>query len=650
MPRRGKNVASYDDYDDYDDGYDDYDPYDDDYGASDNSSGAPTSSRQDPVQAATKKNNFWACSVCTFDNPENFTSCDICGALRQRVSTSLPFKFDTLSPDDLVLGRKQTPIKSSAVKASAETFTPAVKRSTQADEGGLIVKAKANQKLKVIEDSSKNVQNGSMSSGVQIMEAHAIEKLKEVNINADVDQKKLKREPGPPLDTYEPERWMLEALKQESKQLLHLAIVGHVDAGKSTLMGRLLHILGQVSKKEMHKYEKEAKQIGKGSFSYAWVLDESTEERARGVTMTVAVAQFETPKFHIVILDSPGHKDFIPNMISGASQADAAVLVVDASTGAFEAGMEGEGQGVGQTREHTQLIRSFGVEQIVVAVNKMDAIDYSKDRFNTIKATLRPFLRQCGFKDSGIRWIPLSAMENENLVAQPSKEQLKSWFSGPNLLEAIDTFEPPVRNVALPFRLPIAETLKSRSLGQAAVSGKVEGGVIKIGSKVLVMPSGLPATVKGIEQNGKACTFARAGDNVDLGLQGVEPACLLQGGVLCHPDYPVPAASRIEVKVLVLETSGPLLRGSQVVLHCHHVKEPAKITQLVSLLDQKGEAIPNRKPRCLLPNQRATIEVQPERGICLEEYARYKALGRITLRDGGKTLAVGIVMRIIEYE
>lgn len=167
---------------------------------------------------------------------------------------------------------------------------------------------------------------------------------------------------------------------------------------------------------------------GKGSFSYAWVLDESTEERARGVTMTVAVAQFETPKFQIVVLDSPGHKDFVPNMISGASQADAAVLVVDASTGAFEAGMEGEELGVGQTREHTQLVRSFGVEQIVVAVNKMDVVDYSEDRFNTIKATLRPFLRQCGFKDSGIRWIPLSAMENENLVAQPSNAQLKLWL------------------------------------------------------------------------------------------------------------------------------------------------------------------------------------------------------------------------------
>ncbi|KAI5068030.1 hypothetical protein GOP47_0016375 [Adiantum capillus-veneris] len=706
MPRGGKYSAGFNDYEEYDDGYDDYyDDYEDDHATS---AGVP---RAVSTEVATEMDNLWRCAVCTFDNVEHSASCDVCGVLRHPISTScecyakgtskqgfarpsalakclfsplprvklkklsfekaktslpgsnlhqrlpsfqdskkkaplVPFKFDTPSPDDLVLAGKRTPIKSSMAKAPVQA--PALKKSPEV--GVSTSKTKVNQERKVLEKSSKKVQNGLDASGIHRAEAEVIERLKEVDIKAESDERKPKREPGPPLDSYEPEGWMLETLKQENKQLLHLAIVGHVDAGKSTLMGRLLHILGQVSKKEMHKYEKEAKQIGKGSFSYAWVLDESAEERSRGITMTVAVAQFETPKYQIVVLDSPGHRDFIPNMISGASQADAAVVVVDASTGAFEAGMEGEGQGVGQTKEHTQLVRSFGVEQIVVAVNKMDAVGYSEDRLSAIKATLRPFLRQCGFKDSAIRWIPLSAMENENLVTQPTNEQLKSWYNGPSLLEAIDTFEPPLRNVAKPFRLPIAETLKSRTLGQAAVSGKIEGGAIKIGSKVLVMPSGLPAIVKGIEQNGKPSSLARVGDNADIGLQAVDPACLFQGGVLCHPDYPLPPASLLEVKVLVLETSGPLLRGSQVIVHCHHAKEPARITKLVSLLDQKGEAIPNRKPRVLLANQRAIIEIQPERGICAEQYARYKALGRIILRDSGKTLAVGIVTRVLDYE
>ncbi|KAH7297984.1 hypothetical protein KP509_25G022100 [Ceratopteris richardii] len=640
---RGKHSSGYDDYEDYDDGYDDYyDDFDEDYPKPSSASKLPTSERKTLTQKATPKNKLWSCTVCTFENIEGAAVCDICGTSRFQASTQFPFNFDTPSPDDLVLSRKRAPIKSSPAKPSNESSA----KKVISGEKGSTVKQKASHEEKDLNTSSKDTQ---VNLDSMEMLNQATEKLKGVDIKTETEKGKHRREPCPPLDTYEPEEWMLETFKQESKQLLHLAIVGHVDAGKSTLMGRLLHILGQVSKKEMHKYEREAKQSGKGSFSYAWVLDESSEERARGITMTVAVAQFETPKFHIVVLDSPGHKDFVPNMISGASQADAAVLVIDACTGAFEAGMEGEGQGVGQTKEHTQLVRSFGVEQLVVAVNKMDAVEYSEDRFNAIKTSLRPFLKHCGFKESGIRWIPLSAMENENLVTQPVNGQML-WYRGPTLLQALDSLEPPVRNVAKPFRLPIAEIFKSRTLGQAVVSGKVEGGAVKIGSKVLVMPSGVSATVKGIEQNGKTCTFVRAGDNADVGLQGVDPACLLQGGVLCHPDYPLPAASLLEVKVLLLETSGPLLRGSQVIIHCHHAKEPAKITKLVSLLDQKGQAIPNKKLRCLLANQRAVIEVKPERGICLEEYSRYKALGRISLRDAGKTLAVGIVTRIIEYE
>ncbi|KAH7297987.1 hypothetical protein KP509_25G022100 [Ceratopteris richardii] len=389
---RGKHSSGYDDYEDYDDGYDDYyDDFDEDYPKPSSASKLPTSERKTLTQKATPKNKLWSCTVCTFENIEGAAVCDICGTSRFQAST-----------------QSKPSNESSAKKVIS-------------GEKGSTVKQKASHEEKDLNTSSKDTQ---VNLDSMEMLNQATEKLKGVDIKTETEKGKHRREPCPPLDTYEPEEWMLETFKQESKQLLHLAIVGHVDAGKSTLMGRLLHILGQVSKKEMHKYEREAKQSGKGSFSYAWVLDESSEERARGITMTVAVAQFETPKFHIVVLDSPGHKDFVPNMISGASQADAAVLVIDACTGAFEAGMEGEGQGVGQTKEHTQLVRSFGVEQLVVAVNKMDAVEYSEDRFNAIKTSLRPFLKHCGFKESGIRWIPLSAMENENLVTQPVNGQM----------------------------------------------------------------------------------------------------------------------------------------------------------------------------------------------------------------------------------
>lgn len=163
---------------------------------------------------------------------------------------------------------------------------------------------------------------------------------------------------------------------------------------------------------------------GKGSFAYAWALDESAEERERGITMTVAVAFFTSTKYNVVILDSPGHRDFVPNMISGATQADAAVLVIDASIGAFEAGIDAVG---GQTREHAQLIRSFGVDQIIILVNKMDAVGYSKERFDMIKQKLVTLLRSSGFKDSSMIWIPASAMENQNLIANPSDVRF-SWL------------------------------------------------------------------------------------------------------------------------------------------------------------------------------------------------------------------------------
>ncbi|XP_074557035.1 LOW QUALITY PROTEIN: uncharacterized protein LOC141813021, partial [Curcuma longa] len=249
-------------------------------------------------------------------------------------------------------------------------------------------------------------------------------------LSSNLNQLKLGKHPIPNkkvnLETkYQPEEWMLIEKEPGILKQLNLAIVGHVDSGKSTLSGRLLHLLGKVSKKEMHKYEKESKEKGKGSFAYAWAMDESTEERERGVTMTVAVAYFDSKKYHVVLLDSSGHKDFVPNMISGVAQADAAILVVDASTGSFEAGMDG--YCIGQTREHAQLVRSFGVEQIIVAVNKMDVVGYSKERFDFIKSQLGAFLRSCGFKDSSIIWVPLSAVENQNLVTTSTDIRLSSW-------------------------------------------------------------------------------------------------------------------------------------------------------------------------------------------------------------------------------
>lgn len=566
-----------------------------------------------------------------------------------------PFKFDSPSPDDVVSSGKYSTAKTAAAKSNSSSATPKSSESKNAEAKveaqetrPMVQKQKAltSTALPIVNRTDKNQKEvGCRFLGQQ----EALSDTTSQGTAGDHEQ----RNPSNlrkvfPLEEYKPESWILLVEKEPYKSLLHLAIVGHVDAGKSTMMGRLLHLMGRVSEKEMRKYEREAKQKGKGSFAYAWVLDESVEERERGLTMTVAVAHFELPNLKVVLLDSPGHKDFVPNMISGASQADAAVLVIDASIGAFEAGMYGQGEG--QTKEHAQLIRSFGVEQLIIAVNKMDTVDNSKGRFSFIKSQLGPFLRRCGFKESSMIWIPLSALENQNLTSATSDARLNSWYSGPYLLEAMDHLQPPKRDISRPLRLPISEVTKSRSLGQVAISGKLEGGAVKIGTKVLVMPAGVIATVKAIEQDAQVCAVARAGDNVDIALQGIDISFLMIGGVLCHPDYPVPIATHIELKVVILDITMPILVGSQVELHIHHVREAAKVVQLLSILDPKTGLVRKKTPRCLTANQNALMEVVPDRGACIEEYTNYRALGRVTLRAAGRTIAVGIVNRIIEQQ
>lgn len=598
-------------------------------------------------------------------------------------SFAVPFAFDSPSPDDQVLAARQRgtgtakklpppsppsaripsgkgPTLVQAPKSAPKPYDPIRNRRQSAPAVGL-ERAPAQQEEIGVQTRQSEKQSPERSVG----------ELRRMSLD-DQDSDRGQGEPSSsgrgdassrsnpplgkskrtslPLSSYKPDEELLSEIRSQGggKDVLNLIIVGHVDAGKSTLMGRVLHALGQVSQKEMHRNEKQSKEQGKGSFAYAWVLDEGSEERARGVTMTVAVAHFETPHRRVVLLDAPGHKDFVPNMISGASQADAAVLVVDATPGGFEAGMEGQGGQGGQTKEHAQLARSLGVEQLIVAVNKMDAIGFDEERFAEIQAGLAPFLRQCGFKDSAVRWLPVSGLAGENLTEPPTAKELVRWYKGPHLLSAVDSFQAPVRLVDKPLRLVVAEVFKNRTLGSAAVGGKLEGGALKQGTKVLVMPAGELATVKAVEQNGEAKSGASAGDSVDVGLVGIEPNVLFAGSVICHPEYPVPTATRMEVRLLTLNIVMPLLRGTSLVLHAHSAKQPVRISELVSLLDPKSGQVARAKPRVVTKNQSAVVELVSERAICLEAYTDYRALGRIALRDGGRTVAVGIVTKFLE--
>uniref|UniRef100_A0A3Q2GU50 HBS1-like protein n=1 Tax=Equus caballus TaxID=9796 RepID=A0A3Q2GU50_HORSE len=406
--------------------------------------------------------------------------------------------------------------------------------------------------------------------------------------------------------------------RQGGKQLLNLVVIGHVDAGKSTLMGHMLYLLGNVNKRIMHKYEQESKKAGKASFAYAWVLDETGEERERGVTMDVGMTKFETTTKVITLMDAPGHKDFIPNMITGAAQADVAVLVVDASRGGFEAGFETGGQ----TREHGLLVRSLGVTQLAVAVNKMD-------------------------QESDVAFIPTSGLSGENLITRSQSSELTKWYKGLCLLEQIDSFKPPQRSVDKPFRLCVSDVFKDQGSG-FCVTGKIEAGYIQTGDRLLAMPPNETCTAKGITLHDEPVDWAAAGDHVSLTLVGMDIIKINVGCIFCGPREPIKACTRFRARILIFNIEIPVTKGFPVLLHYQTVSEPAVIKRLISILNKSTGEVTKKKPKLLTKGQNALVELQTQRPVALELYKDFKELGRFMLRYGGTTIAAGVVTEIKE--
>ncbi|XP_014470699.1 PREDICTED: HBS1-like protein isoform X2 [Dinoponera quadriceps] len=425
----------------------------------------------------------------------------------------------------------------------------------------------------------------------------------------------------------------------DSKQQLHLVVVGHVDAGKSTLLGRLLCDLGQVPSRLIHKYQQESKKIGKQSFAYAWVLDETGEERERGITMDIGHSKFETDTKSITLLDAPGHKDFIPNMITGATQADVALLVVDATRGEFETGFDSGGQ----TREHALLLRSLGVSQLAVVVNKMDTVNWSKERFNEIVDKMSVFLKQAGFKDT-VTFVPCSGLSGENIVTKP-QEQLSNWYTGPTLVSVIDNFKCPERPVNKPFRFSVNDIFKGTGSG-FCVSGHVETGMVSLGDKVLILPRNEIAVVKGLQSDEVSTTNAFAGDHVALTLAGIEQQNVSIGDIICNPQNPVPVTTCFQAHVVVFAIAKPITKGLPVVMHQQSLVQPAVITKLIAQLHRSNGDVIKKKPRCLPKNSSAIIEVATQNPVCMELYKDIKQLGRVMLRLEGTTIAAGLITKI----
>lgn len=423
---------------------------------------------------------------------------------------------------------------------------------------------------------------------------------------------------------------------------ISLVVVGHVDAGKSTLMGHLLCLVGNVSSKQLHKFQKESKDMGKASFAYAWVLDEGEDERQRGVTIDVCVKHFTTKSRHFTILDAPGHRDFVPSMLQGAVQADVALLVADVSH--FEAGFDRGGQ----TREHLQLVRSLGLSSLVVAINKLDTCDWSQKVFEDVKSRLHAFIigPDCGFKEANVRYVPLSGFTGENMLER-KEEALKKWWDGPTLIEALDKLEPPARpQPTAPLRLCISDLYRSGS--GVCVSGKVEAGSITAGQKVVLLPSGEQTTVKSLQSRGGATRSGISGDYMDAVMLPTEMQFANIGGVLCDARNPVPVVDSFQAQILVFDPDIPLMRGQQLMCYLHTETLTATLTRLDRLI-VKGQAS-EKRPKCLQKGDVAVVNLSVSQKVCLEPKPTTgppTSLSRLVLRDRGRTVAAGVVIAVL---
>ncbi|KAJ3412063.1 HBS1-like protein [Chytridiales sp. JEL 0842] len=436
------------------------------------------------------------------------------------------------------------------------------------------------------------------------------------------------------------------AKRKIEKDSLNLVVIGHVDAGKSTIMGHLLFLLGEVDDRTMKKYEREAEKMKKGSFAYAWVLDETDEERSRGVTIDVAITKFETKNRKFTLLDAPGHKDFVPNMISGASQADVAMLVVDSTPGEFESGFDHGGQ----TREHALLARSLGVSQLLVAVNKMDTADWAQHRFIHIQEKLTAFLVSAGFRKEKIEFIPCSGYSGENLTKQ-TNPSLLSWYSGPTVVDCLDRLEIPIRPIEKPFRLSIVDLFKgglsAGAGGAVSVSGRIEAGSVQIGDQVTVMPIGEMGSVKAIEIAHNTSKWAVAGDNVIITLNGIDIQQINVGNVICGSGNLIPVSTHFRGTIVTFDIDIPITIGVPAVLHHQSAHESCKIVKLCSIVNKSTGEVVKKNPRALPKNVTAIVEIMVDRPICIETAKECKELGRFMLRSGPSVIAAGIVTDIL---
>jgi elongation factor 1-alpha len=424
----------------------------------------------------------------------------------------------------------------------------------------------------------------------------------------------------------------------KEKPHMNLVFIGHVDHGKSTSVGRLMFDSGALPEQELRKLKEKAESLGKGGFEFAFVMDNLKEEQERGVTIDLSHKKFDTDKYYFTIIDAPGHRDFIKNMITGASQADAAVLVV-ATEGVMA-----------QTKEHAFLARTLGVDQMIVAVNKIDTVNYDQAKFEAIQKDVQALLKTVGYKDDQVQFIPMSAYHGDNIVKKSDK---MSWWKGPTLMEALDNLKEPEKPVDLPLRLPIQDIYNIKGIGTVPV-GKIETGVMKVGDKIIIVPGregkGVRGEVKTIEMHHSAVNEAGPGDNVGFNVRGVGAKDAARGDVLGKEDNVPTVATEFTAQIVVLNHPTVVTVGYTPVFHIHTAQVACQITAIEKKINPATGETLQENPDFLKNGEAAIVKIKPVQPLCIETQKEIPHMARFAVRDSGQTVAAGMCISLVKKE
>jgi len=419
----------------------------------------------------------------------------------------------------------------------------------------------------------------------------------------------------------------------KTKPILNVVFVGHVDHGKSTTIGRLMFDAGKVSPEELEKLKAEAQKHGKAGFEFAFVMDKFKEERERGVTIDLSYQKLITNKFEVTIIDAPGHKDFVKNMITGASQADCAFLTISAKDGVQP-----------QTKEHVWLLRTMGVSQVAVNINKMDDVDYKEETFNKTKADVSAVLKMAGYKPDTITFLAISGFKGDNVA---KKSTNMPWYKGPTVLEQLDLFAQPEKPTELPLRMPLQDVYEITGIGTVPV-GKIETGIMKIGQKVLILPGrsgkGVPGEVRSVEMHHEQLPQAEAGDNVGINLRGVGKKDIARGDVVCDAAKPATIAEEFTAQIAVISHPTVIAKGYTPVFHVHTAQVPCQFIELIEKTSPDGQTAKN--PDFLKNGDVAKVRIKPIGNLVLETQATNPHMARFAIRDAGATVAAGVCIEL----